>query len=166
MSFATPTQLTQRCDVRMLGDLVGDDGVRVGLPELLTNANLQAALDDASGEMLAALLQGKRYSSADLATLTGDSQKYLVRLNCEIALGLLWERRGYYEDDRREEAMARSRKALERLRRGETVFDVEGVKDAGLPSVSTPSRVTLENLNLTVDEARRGFYPARRLPGE
>lgn len=166
MAFATPAQIVQRFDVRMLGDLVGDDGLRIGPSELLVHPNLQTALDDAAGEMLAALLQGKRYTAADLAALTGDSQKYLIRLNCEIALGLLWERRGYFDDDRRDEWMDRSRKALNRLRTGEIIFDVDGVKGAALPNVSTPSRVTIENLNLTVDEARRGFYPARRLPGE
>lgn len=165
MAYATPAQMLQRFDARVVGDLVSDNGIAAGPAELLSNANLQAALDDASGEIEAALLQGQRYTTADLSALTANSAKYLVRLTCKIAFGLLWERRPWADDgDQREQAIDQARKAVDQLRRGEHVFDVAAVKDAGLPAVRTPSVSTIESLNLGVDAARGHYYPQRRMP--
>ena len=163
-SYATPAQMKERFDVRILGDLVTDTDTRVSAANLLTDTNLQAALDDASGEIEAALLQGKRYTTADLEGLSGNSAKYLARLTCEIAFGLLWERRPWYERDGREAAIERSKKALDLLRKGEHVFDVDGVKEAGVPSVEGPSRVELKNQNLLRTRLEGRYFPARSLP--
>lgn len=165
MAYATAAQLLARFDARTIGDLVADDGNRVSVQSLLTpHDNITAALDDASGEIDAALLQGKRYTSAELTALTGNSAAYLVRITCQIAFWLLWERRPSLDEESYEAAKDRARKALERLRRGEHVFDVDGAKEAGLPEQHTPTISTISRLNLTVEEARKGFYPARRLP--
>ena len=166
MAYASPDDLKKRYDVRTLGDLAGDIGVRVQPSDFADNAILLAALEDASGEVDSCLLQGRRYTAAQLAALTGNSLAMLKRITCEIAYGLLWERRSYVDDDRRMAAMDRARQTLNRLRKGEIVFDIDDVKDAGLPSIEGPSRVEIQRLNLTVDEARRGYYPRRRLPGE
>lgn len=164
MSYASPSQMLERYDARTLGDIVSDVGGRVTSAALLTDTNLQAALDDASGEIESALYQARRYSAADLAALTGNSLKLLVRLTCQIAFGHLWERRPWSDDEQRERAIERADKALERLRKGEHVFDLDGPKDAGLPDVAQPTISSIESLSLTVDEARRGYYPARRYP--
>lgn len=169
MSYAAPADLLKRYDARTLGELVSDSGTRVSAANLLTDANLQAALDDASGEIDAHVLQGQRYTTAMLAALTGNSLAYLKRICCAVAMALLWERRPYNDADEQvaaEQAALQARKALERLKQGHEVFDIEAVKDAGLPSTSVPSRVTLDNLNLATDQARGHFYPRRRLPGE
>lgn len=169
MSYADASDMVARFDSRTLRELVSDSGARVTATELLSNANLQTAMDDASGEIDAHVLQGQRYTTADLAELTGNSLAYLKRLNCMVAMAMLWERRPYNDADdgtAAEQAALQARKALDRLKRGEEIFDVEKVKTAGLPSTTVPSRVTLDNLNLTVDAARGHFYPARRLPGE
>lgn len=165
-SYATPAEMTSRYDVRQLGDLVRDDGERATPAELLTDANLQTALDDASGEIDAALMQAQRYTPTELASLTGNSRAYLVRLTCMLAFAYLWNRRqwGTVYDDARDEANDKARRQLERLRKGEHVFDLEPQKDAGLPTVSTPTIATITNQNYVVDEARKGYYPARRLP--
>lgn len=164
MAYATPAQLLQRYDARTVGDLASDTGIRIDPASLLSDANVQAALDDASGEIEAALLQGKRYSVADLAGLTGNTQKHLIRITCQIAFWMLWERRPYVEDQTRDDAESKAKKSLERLRRGEAVFDIEGPKDAGLPSVHEPTVSSYNRLSMIVDEGRRGYYPARRLP--
>lgn len=168
MAYATPAQMIQRYDVRTLGDLVGDNGIRVDRAALATDANLQAALDDASGEIEAALLQGKRYTTAQLTALTGNSAKYLVRLTCTIAFGLLFGRRPWSDDDEegsgRRGAEKQARAALEMLRKGQTIFDVEEVKEAGLPAIETPTIQTILQSNLAVDQSRGHFYPRRRLP--
>jgi hypothetical protein len=165
-SLATPAEFIKRFDVRMLGDLVGDAGVRVAHSELLDHPNLQLAIDDAWGEILAALLMSKRYSEADVAALGDESAAYLTRINCQIALGNLWERRGWTQDDSRAAGHAaaadRARKELDQLRTGQKVLNIEAAQDAGLPAIQQPSVSSVTRANLVVDEARRGFYPTRR----
>jgi phage gp36-like protein len=163
-ALATPADMIKRFDVRELGDLVGDTGVRVLQPDLLTHANLQAALDDAYGEMLSVLTVGDRYTLADLAALTGDSKQYLIRVNCKLARKNLWERRDWSGDsDKRENAIEEGRLALDELRSGKKVLNTASA-DAGIPSIRTPSVSVIRTTNLVVDNARRGFYPSRRLP--
>lgn len=163
-SYAEPSDLLTRYDARVIGDLVKDDGIRAGRDALLDHPVLLAALADASGEIDASVLQAKRYTAADLEALTGNSLAHLKRLTCTIAFGLLWERRPWSdsEENAREEAQKRARQALEMLRKGQTIFDVDDVKDAGLPSTHEPSIERIRALNLTVDHARGHYYPHRR----
>lgn len=167
MAYATPQNMLERFDVRHLSDLVSDaDTGRLQKPELLSHPNLQAALDDAAGQIEAALLKGERYSIADLESLTANSRQYLIRLNCQIAIGLLWQRRPWSDNDQRADALDKAEKGLKELSRGEAVFDLAAQKDAGLPRIHTPAVSTINRLNLVVDRARAGFYPSRLLPGQ
>lgn len=164
MAYASASDLIARKDARTLGDLVSDDNLRAEQVDLATNTVLLAALDDASGEVDAALMQGKRYSAADLADLTGNSLAYLKRITCDIAFALLWNRRGYTGSDAQQAAIEDSRKALERLRKGENVFNLEAQKDAGLPAITGATRVQRQQLNLIAGKARGHFYPHETLP--
>lgn len=160
MPYATPADLLKRFDARTLGDLAADDGKRIVPSALLSDANVASALDDASGEIEAALLQGARYSALDLTNLTGNSKQYLARICCEIAFGLLWRRRPWADDQQRLEAIKRADEHLERLRKGERVFDIVAVEQAGLPDVTGVTLADLQNLNLLRDRTRH-YYPAR-----
>lgn len=161
-SYATPADLRSRHDVRVIGDLASDDGRRVHANDIDTNANVLTALADASGAMDAALLQGKRYSKADMEALTGESLSYRKRICCTIAYWYLFERRTWTDDERYETAKDRGRKALELLRQGQHVFDIESTKEAGLPSITGPTRVQFRDQNLLRDVAW-AVYPVRRL---
>lgn len=166
-AYATPAQMIDRYDVRTIGQLVSDSGIQVNHQDLLANAKVLAALVDASGEIEASVLQAKRYTTTDLAALTGNSANHLIRITCVIAFGFLWERRPYADDDDengRGKAEKRARNALEQLRKGQTIFDVEAVKEAGLPEVNEPSIQRIQQQNLAVDQARGHIYPRRRLP--
>lgn len=165
-AYASASDMIARKDVRTLGDLVSDNGIRVIEGSLAGNAKMTAALEDASGLIEAGLLQGKRYSTADLAALTGNSMSYLKRLTCDIAFWLLWDRKPSYkpEDHSRSAAYEECQTALELLRKGQHIFNVETVKDAGLPDVQTPSLQQYENRNLMVERLRGPAFPARRIP--
>lgn len=172
-AYATAAQMLERYDARTLGDLVSDTGIRVDESALLTDTVLSAALNDGAGDIELALLPGERYSTTDLTTLLASSSNtrfVLIRLNCDRAFFHLYDRRPWHEvSEAYQRRIEDGEKLLERLRRGERVFDVAAVKDAGLPSITTPERVTVEKLNLTVDYCRRGgygYYPARRLPNQ
>lgn len=161
-SLATPAEMLKRFDARMLGDLVSDADVRVDGPELLTNANLQAAIDDAWGEIIAALKRANRYTAADLTALTGESKQFLIRLNCKLALRNLHQRRRWDADDEiREVATSEADRMLKQLTSGERVLDIEDVKQAGVPTIAEQTVSSVQRANLVVDRARQGFYPSR-----
>jgi phage gp36-like protein len=166
-AFATAADMTKRYDVRLLGDLVSDGGVRVGHPDILVDVNLQTAIEDAAGEIMTALLTGRRYSEADLHALTGNSLQFLKRINCVLALDNLYGRRPWSDDQRRMQAIDKAdaaRNDLDSLRTGKTVLNTEEAKDAGLPGAFMPQIAQITPLNLSVDRAREGYYLTRQLP--
>lgn len=164
MSYATPADFLKRFDARVFGDIVKDDGVQATAVELLTDENLQASLDDASGDIESACLVGERYMPDDLAALTGNSLNHLKRICCDIAAAYLLRRRPSNDPDRDTERMEQAEKHLMRLRSGETVFyRGDDVDQAGVPDVTGPSTVDLQNLN-TIRRRVNNYYPAGALP--
>ncbi len=164
MSYATPAQFLQRYDARVVGDIVSDNADQVGAAELLDNANLQAALDDASGDIESALLFGERYTPDDLAALTGNSQSLLVRMTCDIAMAFLLRRRPTKNAEADAAQLELAEKHLERLRKGDRVFyRGDDVDPAGVVDTTGPTTVQLTSLNLIRDRTQN-YYPARQLP--
>lgn len=168
-ALITGSDLIARYDVRTIGDLVNDDGTAASSGTITGGANavITAALEDASGEFIAALRQGGRYTEDDLTSLTGNSLAHMKRIVCKIAFWHLWERRASWDDDERADA-ARSdaRRALQDLRQGVTVFDLTSQVNAGNPSVSVPTVLEIRQSNLLVDRVREGggMYPRRQFP--
>ena len=74
-ALATTSDMLKRVDARELGDLCGDAGVTVTPDELIDHPNLEAALDDAWGEILAVLRVSERYAEADLTDLDRKSTR-------------------------------------------------------------------------------------------
>ena len=163
MAYATPADLLKRYDARTLGDLAGDTGVRVSSVALLTDPNVEAALDDATGQINASVLRAGRYQVADLAALTGDVAAYLIRITCDIALANLWHRRPYADNDGRTDALDRAERHLKELREGQAVFNIAENIEMGNPTTGGPTLVELRRLNLLRDRTQN-FYPLRHLP--
>ena len=163
MAYATAAQFMERYDARVLGDLCSDLDDQIEPTALLTNTKLQAALDDASGDIDAALVTGQRYTTDDLEGLTGNSQKHLIRITCDIAFAFLQSRRGSMDAESRKAHMDVAEAHLERLRKGLNIFDLDAQKDAGVPESTGPTRVDFQNMNLIRDRTKN-YYPARRLP--
>lgn len=167
MAYATGDDLAARKDINTICDLASDDNAPVDIGNVNTNANILAALADASGEVDSALLVGGIYTPADLASLTANSAAKLKRITCEIAMAFLFARRPKYDEDGYDKALERAEKWLERLRKGERVFEVtdEDPADGTLPSIDGPTVATYDRLRLMVDRTKN-FYPNRgqRLP--
>lgn len=163
MAYADGSDLLDRFDARLIGDLVSDDNTQVAVADVPTNTVVLAALDDASGDIDAALLTARRYAAADLSGLTGNAQKHLKRITCEIAMAYLRRRRVDFDPESAKAFMELAEGHLERLRKGINVFGLDDQMDAGLPTVSGPSAVDFQNLNLMRDRVQN-YYPARRLP--
>lgn len=163
MAYADAADLIARYDSRRIGDYVSDDGTRVDEGDLATDDKVLAALETASGEVEVALQQGARYSPSELLSLTGNSLEYLKQLVCDIAFCRLYERHGWEDDDGPPEmTFKRSQEALNRLRKGENVFNLTPQVEAGLPSLATPARVQVQRPTLMSEIARGSYFPARR----
>lgn len=163
MAYASSTDMTARFDSREIGDLLSDSGTPVDEGDFGDNSKLTAILDDASGEIDAALLVANRYLPADLSGLTGNSLAHLKRITCEIAMRLLLGRRPAYNPELLESMEKRVNGLLDRLRKGENVFNLADQKDAGTPTIGGLSTVDTLNLNLLRDRTQN-YYPQRRLP--
>lgn len=162
--FASASDMLNRYDARTLGDMVSDNDDRVSSADLLSDAKLEAALNDATGRIVAALRQGQRYEVSDLSALTGESSYHLIRLTCDLAFAALWNRKPYHDNELGDQVQERAEKDLDRLRKGEHVFDVDAVTDAGLPIATGPTTVEVNSLHLITDIARGKYYPRRRQP--
>lgn len=163
MAYASATDLIARYDARLIGDLVADDNTQVAPADLSGNTKLAAALDDASGDIDAALLASRRYSADDLSGLTGTALAHLKRMTCDIAMSYLRQRRADWNPEQVKAFMEVAEAHLERLRKGINVFGLDDQMDAGLPEVGGPTTVDYQNLNLMRDRVMN-YYPARRLP--
>lgn len=163
MAYATPAQLIERHDANAIGDLASDDGVPVSRIDILTDGKVAAALNDASGDIDAALLVGGMYTVAQLSSLTGNGQYTLISICCEIAMARLYQRRPTFSVDDYKKYLELSESRLERLRNGENTFGIAANIEAGLPSVDGPTRVEYSALNLARDRTLN-YFPARRLP--
>lgn len=159
MAYASASDLIARKDSRDLGDLVSDDGVQVAENELADDAKLGAALDDASGDIEASLLRGNRYTTAQLAALTGNSLAYLKRITCEIAMYHLLARRPEANLERLEYYRKLRETFLEPLASGENVFDITDHLAAGAADVDGPTTQDYGNLNLVRDRVLNYFPP-------
>ncbi len=163
MAYAASTDLTARFDERTIKDLVSDSGEPVA--DLSSDLKAQAALDDASGRIDAAVTVAQHYSPTDLAALTGTDQAMLKRLTCELAmLFLMGRRQEAWLGNDYERIEKRCEDQLDRLRKGERLFGMEVNRNAGLPTIDGPTTVGYHQLHLLRGRTHN-FYPQRMLPG-
>lgn len=149
----------ERCDLRDLGDLVSDNEIQVGEVALNNNKKLLAALNDASGEIDAALLVGGRYTPEELKNLTGYAVFHLIRITCDIAIARILGRRPRdVEQIKARVEMAEAH--LESLRTGANVFNLAPQIAAANPSATSLTVVEYQQSQSIRDQTRH-YYPAR-----
>ncbi|MDY0170592.1 MAG: hypothetical protein RBS80_28890 [Thermoguttaceae bacterium] len=166
MAFADFEDLAARYDARLIRDLASDSGIPVSDAEAGSDPRIAAALDDGAGRILAACLNGRIYSEDDLLALVGSSLALLKRINCELAVVFLMGRRlDKFTSEEYQRAMEAAEAYLDRLRKGERLFQVPANLDATVPEIDGPHVTTYNRLNL-LPERCRPFYPnrAQRLP--
>lgn len=119
---------------------------------------------DASGMIDVNLATGGRYSPTDLEGLTGNSVYHLKRITCDVAMGLLLQRRTDMKyQDLAEKVVAGSKQHLMALARGENIFGITSVQDAGMMDHQTISATTIDNRNLLTSRMSRYFPPSDTL---
>lgn len=118
--YATISDFSLRFDVRVLGDLVKDDNTQAG--SLTGNSILEAMLKDATAHVKAAAQSRGIYSEAQLDALAVALDPLLIRLVCDIAMGLLYARRGKGMPDGHQDRVDAADAMLDQLRKGQAVF--------------------------------------------
>ena len=166
MSFVTNTAFLTRYDYRWIAKNITDTGVAASLTALQNEATgpgltLQTLIEEASEMVMAAAAVGARYSLADLTTYGGS---LLVRIVCDLTMGLVLKRRGRPTEDAESlsQPYAEALEYLELLRRGERIFyAVPDVPEAGLPGTATMEPTPgVDPPSLTQEAVRYFGYPA------
>lgn len=143
MSYATIAQLQDRYDARLIAQLSND----LNSTGVVTS-RVQAALDDASADLLRACLKGSIYASTDLDTLVASGDTSLVRLVSDGAMRNLARRRGMARHEGLEAAFERWDKALRDLSNGLAILNVQTNREADTPSLVVLSCLEQQNLNV------------------
>lgn len=159
-AFLSNTNFLTRYDSRTIGDLVSDDGTRTSAGSLANDANLETALEDASGEILSAAMRGERYSEADLAGLTGNGLAFLERLTADLAIYFLVLRRG--KNLAEYPQATRARETLDLLEKGKRIFAIDEAADKGHAQPGILDTNILLQQNHITDTNR--MFPVRRVP--
>ncbi len=160
-SYCTAAEFLKRAHVPTVGDLVSDTDQRVAASALLSNANLQACLDDAAGILEGAALLGEKYSPEDLLALsTGTTvSSALIR---RIMTGLTWLFLVERKPDRElpsvvEASVERSMAWCKKLSSGEMIFGFQETADAGVMQHQDTTPTEVEARNSLVFQAQRYF---------
>ncbi len=155
-SYLSAAEFLKRADLRTIGDLCSDTGSRIPAGALLTDANLAAALLDASGLVEQACLTAGKYHPVDLAALTGAGQAALFRLISRLTLCLLFERRPDLEM-KQPWIWEWVEEQLQKLHEGEAVFPFIETEAAGILSDVTETARDVEARDLTTTQMSRYF---------
>lgn len=165
MAYVTPAEFLERYDERVIGDLASVDGTPVSPGALLSDSRLAAALLDAEGEVNSAAHVAARYTSTQLAALTGAGAAHLKRIVSDIGFFLMIDRRILnVSTDERDYRRKVYKDILDDLRKGIALFDIEEAKEAGLPSVTGPTTAQADSMYYITGRARGHFFPNRVLP--
>lgn len=163
-AYATPSDMLIHADARDIGDLVADDGQQVSAVDLLTNPILLEFLTRSSGDVESALVVGNRYSVDQLENLTGNSKAKLVDLVCDLTVIRLLKRRPGKDLEQLKLMSEMADVKLDRLRKGENIFDLTAIRNASVVSVDGPTTLEFQDLNLVRDRIGNRYFPSRVLP--
>lgn len=156
--------VTQFFDEQTVKDLLSDSGDPV--IDVTTDAKALTLLAAARGRLASACTVSNMYAAADLDDLAGDSAALRDEIVCKAFMVSLARRRPEkFASDYWKAIAEEVEEYLDRLRKGERLFDVADNREAGLPTIDGPTLTTYERLNMLPDRTNN-YYPGRggRLP--
>jgi len=160
-AYATSGELTKRYDWRIIGQFCQDDNAELSRADIESHENVAQALEDASGEIEAALRVGGQYNPTDLAALTGNALAHLERITCTLAVAALIRRRiSKREDENVQPILDEAREHLDALRKGQNVFAIDANIEAGYIKTESPTLSIIKAQN-TLPERLGRHMPSR-----
>ena len=163
-AYADYQDLIAFSDENTIKDLLSDTGNYAGDPD--SDPKLLAIAAAASGQIEAACFVSRLYSSEELTALVGNARALLKQLTCQLMLvGLVRRRPEKFGTEYWQAVRKEAEEYLDRLRKGERLFDLAPEQAAGLPSVDGPTALDYQRMNL-IQSRTRNFFPgvAQRLP--
>jgi phage gp36-like protein len=161
-AYASGTDLIARYDVDLVGDLATDSREPIEQSAVPNLPLVATALLDASGMIDVNLATGGRYRPEDLQSLTGNSVSHLKRIACDIAMGLLLQRRTDKKyQELAEKVVAGAKQNLMALARGENVFGIPALQNSGTIEYQTVSAVAIDGRNALPSRMDRYFPPTQ-----
>lgn len=132
--LCTAAEFLKRVDRKAVAKLASDDdnGVPVSDGSLATNANVIAALRDASGLVESAAMNAARYTAEDLEAILAtdcNSRGILFRMVSDLAWTFLYERRPS-NSIQPPASLTRTQEWLELLTQGKRIFAFAETQDA------------------------------------
>ena len=160
MAYCTPAEFLQRYDVRLIGELVRDNGVREDPTTLLTEPILLAVLVDASAAVDAAVFVGDRYTPAQMLTLSTTAAAFVRRVVSDLALIYLKRRRGRFDPEKDGALLKEVNETLTALRDGKDMLLLTGQTEApaSVLELVRPNLVNVSRPN-TIRRNTRNYYP-------
>ena len=169
--IADHDDLALRYSPGLIGDLAGDQGDRVLQVDFATNQIIQAALKSATGSAKAVLRQSERYTEEQISGLGNssselydeESYEFLKTIGCQIAFWCLYQRKPWNDNNEssRRQAEGDYKDALEKLRTGVHILNLDTASQAGLPKATG---VTNDTKNIMWSQIPQGRYYIRRNP--
>lgn len=141
MAYADIDDFRNRYDSRFIDQLSSDDNSTA--PD---NDKIQASLDDAASKINLAVLQGSQYTISQLNALVAGGDTTLVRINCDLALSFLCQRRAMGLPSRFEGVLRGTFELLDMLRNGQRVLNVPENRTADLAAMV--NNTALQNSNV------------------
>lgn len=163
MTYASGTDFVERYDVRLIGDLISDNGTPVTAADVPSNANLMAVLADASSAVDAAVFVGNRYTPAQMASLSETAAGFVRRLVCDLALIYLKRRRGRFDAERDAALLKEVNGTLDSLRKGDDLLllTTQTEAQASTLELAQPQMIPVRRPN-TIRNQTSNYYPVRR----
>lgn len=161
-SYATGDDFIARYDRRLVGDLVRDDATKEPASSLPEHPNLLAMLSDAYGKIVSVITVGDRYTleQIDPVNLSPSGIAFLVRLNCDLALLYLKQRRGKFSEKTDKFLKDSCDEGLKALKDGATIL--LGIRDlnaqASVLGMAQPELLPIAKRN-TIRFRVQNYYP-------
>lgn len=156
LTYATYADLEAALDSNILAQLCGDTGT----PMPGSNPITTHALERATAIVRAYTRVGEIYTEAELAVLAAAQDPLLVLITCDLAIEILFQRRGAKITPAVEQRLKQAYSMLEALRDGKMLFGSVGSNaQAGLPMVAV---VPLSNLAWYNNASNQSFFPPRK----
>lgn len=166
MKYASPEDLADRCDIRVICQLATDSGAAISRSEMASDPVVITAIEDAEAEIESVLRRGGMYRLEDLETLEGAGLAKLKRITCTIAMSFLFERRPGVHADMAKAYFDRSKQILKDLQQGTDTLGLRRNEEAANPTVNGPTSLEYQTLNTIADRMAPRYLPRRetRLP--
>lgn len=156
VTYATFADLEAAIDSNILAQLCGDSGT----PMAGSNPITTHALERATAIVRAYVRVGESYSEDELATLAAAQDPLLTMITTDLAIEILFQRRGSKITPAVEQRLKQAYTMLEQLRDGKMLFgSVAANAQAGLPMVAV---VPPSNLAWYNQASNTQFFPMRR----